>query len=1148
MQLLDGRLIYSATDLNNFLACEHLTELDLDSARGGLPRPHFKPQQAEILSALGETHEERYKNKLLADGKQVVTIADEGGLEQRAQATLEAMRDGTAVIYQATFLDAEWRGHADFLRRIDSHESKFGPWSYEVLDTKLARHTEPYFLLQLCYYSEHIARLQGFAPAHMYVVLGDGEERPFLVDDYAAYYRAVKQRFLTHVQTQHPPTYPSPVDHCKLCVWNETCENKRIKDDHLSLVANMTRMQTARLNEAGVMTLAQLGEARLDERPDTIKRATFEKISRQARLQLEQRRAVLAGEQKPYKYELLPVDPKTITVRGFGKLPKCSSGDVFFDMEGDPYFEITTGLEYLFGAYTASDAAFLEFWGCDRTTQPVDDRAAEKRAFEQFIDFVMARLAQFSDMHIYHYAPYEKSALQRLAQRHHTRENEVDVILRREILVDLYAVVRQSIVVGQPGYSIKKLEAYYKQREALAIKTGDQSILEFERWLSTRHIPERRDDTILEELRLYNEQDCISTHLLREWLLELKSDASRIFTIEIPPYAGKPPEQIKVANDKFAGIKERLKDSAEGSPTWLILQMLEYHWREEKPVWWRFHDRCATFIDDPNELFDDSESICDLHPAGDYVLDKKSRIYPLHFPAQQFKVDSGTCYRLDNKEEVGTLRGIKETADGGILYLRRGPKLFDTPLPTAITVRDMVPSAPLQTALTRFAEALLGKEPTKYRAATDILLSRTPRLRDRPEGAVLQPARLDVESVDSVMRELDESYLFIQGPPGAGKTYYGARLILGLLKQGKRVGVTANSHKAIHNLLDEIERVAHHNGDRFNGFKKSKEDEPEKRYVSKHGLIADSDDAFPPQGPGLFAGTAWAFCPAPMDQTLDFLFIDEAGQMALPQALAAITSARNVVLLGDPMQLSQVRNTSHPGDVGASILQHLLDAELHPVSPERGIFLSKTYRMHGNVCEYISDVMYDGLLKPAEGRNNQRVDSPGLCGTGLRFLPVEHQNNRSGSHEECVVIADEIEKLLSGTVTDVFGAQRALEKKDILVVTPYNVQVRCIRAELEKRPRCGGMADRIGTVDKFQGQEAYVVFFSTAASTPDDAPRGIEFVFDRNRLNVAVSRARAMAVFVGSPKLLVARCTSIEQARTLNGALRFVELARPCAF
>ena len=1165
MQLLGADVVVSATDINNFLACEHLTKLDLKVLRGELERPDVPPQQAALLAKLGDEHELRYLERLRDEGRSVTTIerrSGREGIERSAADTAAAMERGDDVIYQATFFDGETMGRADFVCRVDrpSPGAKW-PWHYEVEDTKLARSTQPYFLLQLAYYSHQVARVTGVMPESMHVILGSGRRESFRVEDFAAYYRGMRDRFLERVHDGAQATYPTPVDHCGLCVWDAKCKKQREDDDHLSLVAGMTKLQTARLNAAGIVKLEELAKAAADPVPEKMKRATFEKLKLQARLQDEQREAIKRGEPDPYKREflktgiLLPAadpDAKPVKPRGLYLLPVSSTGDVFFDMEGDPYFDIGTGLEYLFGAYTPEDR-FHAFWGCDRGPEPAADRLEEKRAFEAFVDFVMERRRRFPDMHVYHYASYEKTALKKLTQRHATREAEVDILLREERLVDLFTVVRQAIVVGQPGYSIKLIEAFYGKRgDAAKVKSGDESILQFEEWLAHRNEPATRDDRILADLEKYNEYDCVSTYGLRQWLLELREEAAKQFAVEIPPFAGKPPEERKF-QDKYVELKAKLDARipedfdpaiddprfADVRPLFLARHMLEYHWREDKPVYWQFYDRCDTYHDEPLALEDDLHCIVGLTHVGTPVPVDLSFEYEFTFPPQLHKLEPGECFDLETRERAGTITEIQEDEAGGRLLLRRA-KRSTAPLPRAITTRKLVPPRAVLDALARFAEdVLVNGERSRYRAAFDVLTQAYPRLRGHTSGSTIAPDVVDERSVGSVCRSLDESYLFVQGPPGSGKTYLGARLILDLIDDGKTVGVAANSHKAVHNLLDEVEAVAAERGVSFKGLKKiSKQNEAESTYTSAH--VSSIDASLAVDGIDLVAGTAWAFGPAEMDQRLDYLFIDEAGQVALPHAIAMMTAAKNTVFLGDPLQLPQVTQTQHPGDIGASVLEHLLGHEMRPVTPDRGILLADSYRMHPDVCRFISELLYEGKLRSAAGRELQDVASPGLSGTGLRYLAVEHSGNAQRSEEEAERIASEIETLLVGTVRDFEGRTRPLTPADIIVVTPYNAQVRCIERVLEAR----GFGDvEVGTVDKFQGREAYVVFFSTAASSPEDASRGVVFVFDRQRFNVAISRARALAVMVGSPELRARNCTSVEQMMAANGVCRFLEMA-----
>jgi uncharacterized protein len=1152
LQKIADTIVFSATDLNNALACAHLTTLNLAALNGRIEKPTQRPAEAELLARLGEEHERRYLATLTAEfGQAVVTIDRSDGVEAAARATEDAMERGASIIYQAAFFDGIWIGYADFLRRIDAPGGRW-PWRYEVEDTKLARQTEPYFLLQLCYYSEHVARIQGVDPESMYVVLGDGTRHAFRVAEFSAYYRRVKEQFLAGLAAQ-AETYPDPTPQCSRCVWDPICEARRAADDHLSAVANISRLQIGRLKASGITTLRALASASPDDPPPKMAPRTFVTLQRQARLQDEQRVAIARGEPNPYRYELLA--ESVHENRGFHRLPEPSPGDVFFDMEGDPYYEIGTGLEYLFGAVTADDGQFHSFWGCDRSERPVNDRLAEKRAFEAFIDFVNERRARFPAMHVYHYASYEKTALSKLALRHATREDEVDDLLREDVLVDLYAVVKQSIVVGQPGYSIKKIEDFYGKRGGESgITGGGESILRFDEWLTRRTDPASRDDEILADLERYNRYDCESTLGLRDWLLSLRLEAQRQFSTDVPWFAGKPPpDETPQRGDRFEAVIAALvahippdyDPAASGDedpvrPYFLVRHMLAYHAREDKPVWWAFHERSATYHDDPHQLLDDTETIVGLVPCGPPVPRKKSMLHTFRFPQQIHKIGVGDdVFDPATKDKVGDVFTLTEDDEGHSITVLRGPTRADAPLPDALTLRDLARRQPVIDAIARFAGALVEGRGSRYAAAYDVLTRGLPRVGGRAHGAALQPDTVNEATIGAVVDALDDSYLFIQGPPGSGKTTLAAGLITGLLGRGCTVGVTANSHASIHHLLGAIERETLERGVRLAGQKRCTAGNPESEYASETRRIDNVRD-FALGDVNLVAGTAWAFGRDHMDGKLDYLFIDEAGQLALPLAISVMTAARNIVLLGDPRQLAQVSNTAHPGDIGASVLDHVLGRDVATVPPERGILLRDSYRMHPDVCRFISDTMYDGRLRSAPGRERQSVESNGLRGTGLRVVPVEHVGNAQESVAEAEAVADRIAMLLSGTVTAVDGEVRPLVPSDVIVVAPYNAQVHCLRKTLRER---GLAAVQVGTVDKFQGREAYVVFFSTAASSAEEAARGARFIFDRQRLNVAVSRARALAVMVCSPALLDLTCSSIEDVRIANGVCRFLELA-----
>jgi len=1083
----DGRLLCSPSDLTAYLACEHLTQLELQVAHGALERPHPDDPQGDLIKRLGEEHEARHLQRLRDEGRDVVEIQLAGtdwDWERASRETAEALTAGADVVYQACFVDGEWRGLADFVvRRPD------GP--YEAVDTKLARHGKPAHVLQLCFYSEQLGRLTGRMPERMHIELGSGVRESYRTHDFLAYYRRVRERFLDAVRNPHE-TDPYPVDHCGICDFRQLCEAWWDARDHLVRVAGIRRDQIARLAGAGIATLEQLGSAEPGTDVARLAAVTFEKLREQAALQLEHRRT--------HRHRWTTLAPEAGL--GFALLPRPSPGDLFFDIEGDPFWAPERGLEYLFGVTELRDRRprYRAFWA--------HDRDEEQRAFAELVDLVHERLAADPGLHVYHYAAYEPSALKRLASAYATREEEVDDLLRREIFVDLYTVVRQGLRISHPRYSLKNVEQFFMEREA-ELRAGDDSILLYERWRG------ERNPAILRAIKDYNEEDCLSTHLLREWLLERKAEAEAEWGTEIawrePPEQREPDEEAVELREE----RERLRDELLERGETLTARLLDYHRREAKPVWWAFFERLERTSD---ELVEDAEAIGGLELAAE----DGEGTYRFRFPVQQHKLDVGDGV-LDPATGQGTGTIVELDDVAGTLMLHRGPRVDERPLPRALIPGGPYDTACQREALLRFGRSLRDGD-GRYGALEGVLRRELPLGGERVQVSSLSEAKVLVERIEG-------RHLFVQGPPGSGKTYSGARLIVHLLDKGKRVGVSATSHKAIHNLLREIEKVAREERVEFRGLKKASAGNSESFYKGPFIESTTANEGFTDEDVQLVAGTAWLLARSELDQTLDYVFVDEAGQVSLADALAVGTAGRTLVLLGDPLQLAQVTQGIHPDGSGVSVLEHLLgDAQTIP--EDRGLFLEHTYRMHPDVCRFVSDAFYESRLESAPGCEKQAT----ALGTGLRFLPVEHVANRRSAPEEADAILAELRRLLGAEWTDAKGRKRPLLLQDVLVVAPYNDQVACIAETLPE-------GARVGTVDKFQGQEAAVVFFSMATSSGEDVPRNLEFLFSRNRLNVAVSRARCLAYVVASPRLLEVGCRSIEQMRMANALCLFVEKA-----
>jgi len=1141
MQFLEGRLIVSPSDLTGFLECEHLTQLELSAARGEIKRPDRDDPVLDMLSRRGLEHEGRHLAGLKATGMKTAEFVFPDGtianLEKAHADTVAAMQVGVHIIYQGTFFDGRWRCHPDFMIRVD-RPSKLGDYSYEIADAKLARKAKASAVLQCCVYSEQLAAIQGVEPEHLTLILGSDTEEQLRFKDYVAYYRSVKRRFEETVLAQAIQTYPDPVDHCRICRWFDVCELRRRQDDHLCLVAGMRRDQTKRLHLVGIQTMAALASSPPNP-VQGINETALARLRRQAKLQVERK------ETNQLTYEVLaPLGPHL----GFEALPKPTAADLFFDMEGDPFVG-EDGLEYLFGItefislpLAGRDGEGVRnprhhaFWG--------HDTQAEKRAFEEVMDFLIERLDRNPDLHVYHYAAYEPNALKALSGTYATREQEVDRLLRGRVLVDLYRVVRQSVQVGTESYSLKELEALYRQgKRTTEIVDAASSIVAYEEWLDSR------DQQKLDEILAYNADDCLSTAQLRAWLEARRMEAiAKYGDIARPgPEKTEPSENLRdidqrtavVLETLLAGIPEEIENrTPEQQARYLLAHSLNWHRREAKSEWWEYY-RKGTLTDE--QLLADPDSIGGIEFRGEVREENRSKIFRYYFdPTQEYKVAVGdTPHDPRRLEGAGTVVEIDGVA--GWIDLSRS-KQSEVPHPTSL-----IPASPIPTNHQRDALLRLGQHvadhgfsgPGQFRAARDLLRLEPPRIDAAIEGAPLIQAGERARDVAVLIApRLDGTYLAIQGPPGSGKTTIGAEIILELVKAGKRVGITANSHKVIGNLLDKMMEVARQRGQAVRAIQKADErDRCASKEVQCSGSSTIAETALNDGDVDIVAGTTWLFARPTFPAKLDYLIVDEAGQMALANVLAIAGVTQNFIFLGDPNQLSQPSHGIHPPGVNLSVLDHVIQDE--PTMPlHYGLFLETTYRLHPSVCAFISEAFYDGKLEPDDSTKRQALAiSNGSGGVGLRYVPVAHTGNRTLSLEESDRVNALFQSLLGLSWTDRSGTTQPIMVDDILVVAPYNAQVRRLIEALPDKAR-------VGTVDKFQGQEAPIVIYSMATSSVDDAPRGMDFLFSLNRLNVAASRAQGLVTLVCSPELQKARCRTPDQMRLANALCRLVESAR----
>ena len=1098
MRIIDGALRLSASDLMRFKECRHATALDLRLLEVGDIVPAGNDDEAELLQRKGDAHERAFLERLKAGGRIVVEIPKDGlSLEQSLALTGKAMIAGTDVIFQGALLGGAWGGYSDFLERVE-RPSALGAWSYEVVDTKLKRKPDPKHVLQLSLYSDLLAEVQGIAPEAAHLELGDGSRFTVRLSEISAYARHAR-RVLEAFLVERPNTRSDPVSGCKLCRWRDRCEEEWDRTDSLALVAGISKPQRGKLEAAGVLTMTAL--AGFVERVPRMAVETQRRLQSQARLQAARR----AGG--PPAFELRDVEPG----KGFGMLPEPNGGDIFYDIEGDPYY--AGGLEYLHGIWyrAGGEWTFRAFWA--------HDREAEGRAVADLLLFLVDHLRRHPYAHVYHYANYEMAALRRLTAQHRVGEAAMDQLQRERRFVDLFKVVSGAMIASEKGYSIKDLEALYMGKREGDVATAGASVVFYERWRETG------DGDLLIKIHDYNRTDCISTQLLRDWIVEDVRPADMPWPVlgEVPDsgtMSNVGDEEAEVADlrGRLEPVRARLGNEIAD----LLLDLNSFHKREDKPAWWAIFDRLAQ---ESEELVDDLECIQGLEAVGPPIkVTAKSFERTYRFPSQETKLRAGKkpCVKPAAMPEDADLRSIDH--DAGTLVLRRTPA--KGPLPDRL---DLIPPKPIGNLLLRNAIAFVTDEiirdTGRMRAVEHLLTRCAPMFVDglRPDGIVDLAGDLPAETSRAIAA-MDRTTLAIQGPPGTGKTYVSALSIVDLVREGKRVAVSSNSHKAIGNLLEAIADRARLGNVRCRLVQKASEDGDDDAHPDV--VIVSDNDAPEIASANVVGATAWHFAryAAP---AFDHLVVDEAGQVSLANIVAMSRAARNIVLVGDPMQLPQPLQGMHPGRSGQSSLEYLIDG--HRVVPaDRGIFMPVSRRMHPLVCGYISTAVYEGKLESdaaAAGQALATRDGVSLLGAGMRA--VSHLGRSQVSPEEIAAIGERIGVLLGATYRSRDGIERVVEHADILVVAPYNAQVNALRAALPS-------AVRVGTVDRFQGQEAPVCLVSMTTSSGEELPRDIEFLFSLNRINVAVSRAQAAAMVFASPLLLETPCRTIHEMALVN--------------
>jgi uncharacterized protein len=1110
--------LLTPSKITAWLECGHFLSLrNLADSGQLIIEPTPMGSLAELLVEKGSTHERDCLSDLENRGLSVYQVPGRNPDETFTQWVTRIgnpMLKDYDVIYQMPFVSDGIRGIADFLIRV---EAKSGYANYEPIDAKLTRvEGKPGHVLQLCFYAEAIAALTGLPPQHMHLWLGSGAQESLAVDQFSPYWRRLRRQLdsLLNQEITTIDTKPEPCNHCEICEFSGRCQNEWRSQDSLVYVANIRPPERAAMESAGVRTVVEL--ARRRESVADVHDDNLQRLSRQAALQVLSRERPLSS---PY-FELVESSDDPVYGHGFSLMPAPDDGDVFFDFEGHPFWTAQYDLFFLAGLYLQDPDATWRYdprWAHDLDQQRV--------MIKELVEFFAGRREEYPSMHVYHYNHTERSSLERL-----TRGTETEILFTQLVetglFVDLYVVAKNSIQVGTESYGLKHLERLTGFVRTGDIEGGAGAVVEYDEWMKTKQ------PQLLDDIARYNCEDVQATKALRDWLLEQRSQELewRDAIVDAPVF--------ELDTDELV---EGLKKFGEKSPEHLLGDLLNY-WRRERSA--NTSPIFAEAASDFGALYGDRDFIANLTFLGFEETTKKNGDVVKHalFSWPEQVVDTTTFKRQVNVlyTGIGVEHGYGYVSE--LDHDRRELKMTWRErheeaggLPRVVALDDYVSPFEKPGVLFHLAEQILTPTPGDPPSAVSLaLLGREPPRFTPGHGPAHGVFSDDLDETLQWVNHLDNSYVALQGPPGTGKTYSGAHIIHELITAGKRVGITAMSHAAIDNLLRATLDVFRENDtlDTLRAVRQNSRQSDARlegvRYNAKKEEL--ESEKF-----NLVAGTTWLWARAGLRPfPVDVLIVDEAGQLALADAIASANAARNLILLGDPLQLAQVSQAEHPDGSGASVLEHVL-GEHATIPSTLGVFISETRRMHPDVCAFISNQIYEGRLTSHDGCAVQDTE----FGTGLRWIRAQHVERSTESFEESALVIEQILSMIGTQWVNQAGESAPLTANDFMVVAPYNDQVNLLRREFDKVPGLRGV--RAGTVDKFQGREAPVVFFTMTTSSGVDISRGPEFLFSRNRLNVAVSRARCLAYLVCTEELLNSRARSIEEMRLIGTLSSFVE-------
>lgn len=1130
MHISSDKITFSPTDLVRFFESEfasymdHFEKVTSKEIRQKMGVHRDPPDPLlDLIIEMGNKHEENIINKMSKTDSVVRVERDKENKKISIEQTRLAMQNGAKKIYQAAMKKDIIFGYADLLVKKEG-SSSLGEHYYIPYDFKLSRHPKSSAIIQLCCYCDILESIQGLRPPTFAIVTKDETPHFFNTNSFFYFYRFLKEQFLQYHSHFSEERFPIPEKKAEHRDWSIFAKKRLHELDDISLIAGIRTTHSTLLKRQGINKLSELAQKKSQlSYVKGIPEITLKVLQDQATIQLKSK------EEKTLKYKLLPHIGER---KGLETLPPYHKADVFFDMEGYPLFG-TDGLEYLYGNAIHEEPKHNCFWATGKEE--------EINAFKKWLEWVYLRWQKNPGMHIYHYGHYEVSTIKKLMGKYGTGENKIDNLLRNHVFVDLYRIVTQALRIGVFSYSIKEVEQLYYNKRSTTVKTGGQAAMQFFNFLNSNDTIE--NSLFLKKIESYNRDDCFSARDLCHFLWdlqkkegityipsneELKNQNNQEYQRSGPGGDCERKAQAllsRVPLQKRNLLLSQMEKEKDIYIIGLLAHLLEFHIREDKPAWWDYFSRREM---NEEEILEDRHSIVSCR-----WIESSGTTHKIQFEREQdfiFKVgDKVIILEIDNIWNIYVISKLNLIE--GFLWLIQ-KKRNDIPQDQTFTLvpekKDFYKKN-LFRSLLRTANSFSPASPFMglKKCIYDLLLRKKPDLLNYTNPLIVNRDHL-IEEATAHVRNLKDSVFCIQGPPGTGKTYTAAHIILDLIQKGKRIGVTANSHRAILNILKTVHEQ---NKTNISFLCQKVGGEPEEQKSLEDTPVEFTSSNKVNRKALLVGGTTFFFSKIEEESAYDYLFVDEASQVSLSNMVAAARATKNIVLIGDQNQLEQPIQTAHPGESGHSALAYYTDGKT-TISEDKGVFLPFSYRMHPKICEFISDQFYNGKLTNHPTTAQQKIFLPdtsiNLPESGLCFIPLEHSGNIHSSIEEAKMISYLYKELLKAKWKTSTGEIKPITIQDILIVAPYNLQVACLKQELNIP------LARIASVDKFQGQEASICILSLAASTIQDAPRGISFLLNKNRLNVALSRARCLSIIVGSKNLADNNISSIPNMELMN--------------